>query len=124
MIRHRILAVLGLIAILGCEARTPKKQVGSLKEWVVGSWMRTDDRTYWNFSEQGQMLTSGRVPIGGSYGTEEPNKVTVLISGAGAVSAGMQLGLPLDEAKNLKITFTVKDDEMQPVGSSVVFVKK
>lgn len=124
MIRHRILAVLGLIVVLGCEARTPKKQVGSLKEWVVGSWMRTDDRTYWNFSEQGEMLTSGRVPIGGSYGTEEPNKVTVLISGAGAVSAGMQLGLPLDEAKNLKITFTVKDDEMQPVGSSVTFVKK
>ena len=124
MIRHRSLLVLGLIAILGCDSKPPQKQVGTLKEWVVGNWMRTDDRTTWNFSEQGEMLTSGRVPIGGSYGTEEPNKVMVLISGAGALSASAQLGLPLDEAKNLKITFIVQDDEMQPAGSSVVFVKK
>ena len=124
MIRHRILVVLGLIAILGCDAKPAQKQVGTLKEWVVGTWMRTDDRSMWNFSEAGEVMTSGRVPIGGSYGVEEPNKVNVLITGSGAVTAGMQLGLPLDEAKNLKIQFLVKDDEMKPVGSTTIFKKK
>ena len=126
MPRSFILAALGIFALFGCEARTKQKQVGTLREWVVGSWMRTDDRIYWNFSADGEMVTSGRAPIGGSYSVEEPNKVQVLITGANAQSASKMLGLPLDEAKNLKINFEVQDDEMRLAGvpSSVVFRKK
>src|SRR5204862_3205307 len=55
----------------------------------------------------------GRVPIGGSYGTEEPNKVRVTISGANALSAAAMLGLKVDQSQNLTINFFVDGDEMK-----------
>jgi hypothetical protein len=126
MIHRRAVVALGLFLLIGCEPRKVQKQVGPLRDWIVGSWMRTDDRVFWNFSADGEMITSGRVPIGGSYSTEEPNKVLVLITGANALSAAAQLGLAADENKNLKINFVVQDDEMKVVGvnSTVVFQKK
>jgi hypothetical protein len=113
-----------LLGAPGCKGKR-KKQTGTLKEWIVGSWVRNDDLTVWSFNADGEMITSGQLPIGGSYGTLEPDKVKVTISGAGAVTAGMMLGLPVDESKTLIIIFTVKDDEMRPanVKSDVVFQK-
>lgn len=119
-------AALCVLALAGCDGRKKKAQVGPLKDWVVGTWIRTDDYIDWNFTPGGEMLTGGRVPIGGSYGTEEPNKVKVHISGANAITAAGMLGLRVDENQNLYINFIVDGDEMRvtDVASSVVFVKK
>lgn len=121
-------AVLGaaLVAALGC-GKPHQKRSGPLKDWIVGEWVREDDPNWWTFSAQGEMVTTGRVPIGGSYSTEEPDKVEVVISGAGALSASMMLKVPVDpETKNLYLHFVVADDEMRPAGieSKTVFRKR
>ena len=118
--------VVVLLALAGCDARKKQPQVGPLRDWIVGTWIRSDDRLDWNFGADGQMMTGGRSPIGGNYSTEEPDKVLVHISGANALSAAMQLGLKVDSNQNLYIHFAVDGDEMKvtDVVSTVVFVKK
>jgi len=118
--------VICLLALAGCEARKKQAQVGPLKDWIVGMWIRTDDHLDWNFTADNQMMTGGRVPIGGSYSTEEPNKVKVTISGANALSAASMLGLRVDQNQNLYINFIVDGDEMKvtDVASTVLFIKK
>lgn len=126
------LAVVGLALILGLAGlwagcgKPHQKRTGPLKDWIVGDWAREDDPNWWNFNASGEMMTTGRLPIGGSYSTEEPDKVEVVISGAGAVTASMMLGVPLNEAKNLIVHFVVEDDEMRPAGikSKTVFRKR
>lgn len=110
----------------GC-GKPRQKRTGPLKDWIVGDWARQDDPNWWTFNAQGEMMTTGRVPIGGSYNVEEPNKVEVIISGAGAFSASAMLGVPVNpENKNLYLHFIVEDDEMRPAGmkSETVFRKK
>lgn len=111
---------------IGC-GKPRMKRTGPLKEWIVGDWARQDDPNWWNFSPAGEMITTGRLPIGGSYSVEEPNKVEVIISGAGAFTASTMLGVPLNpENRNLYLHFIVEDDEMRPAGvkSETVFRKK
>ena len=122
----RTAAFLALLALAGCDARKKQPQVGPLRDWIVGTWIRSDDRLDWNFNSAGEMMTGGRSPIGGNYSTEEPDKVLVHISGANALSAAMQLGLKVDSNQNLYIHFAVDGDEMKvtDVVSTVVFVKK
>lgn len=118
--------ITGPILSLGC-GKARMKRTGTLKEWMVGDWARSDDPNWWNFNAQGEMNTSGRLPIGGSYSTEEPNKVEVVISGAGAVTASQMLNVPLNpENRNLYLHFIVENDEMRPAGikSEVVFRKQ
>lgn len=125
MIRAAVVAV-ALLAVLGCGERKKKPQVGPIKDWIVGTWIRTDDHLDWNFNSNGEVMTGGRSPIGGNYSTEEPNKVKVHISGANALTAAMQLGLRVDQNQNLWINFQVDGDEMRvtDVVSTVIFVKK
>jgi hypothetical protein len=122
------LALLLPLALAGCEKKEErKKQVGPLKEWIVGSWARQDDPNWWTFTADGEFSTGGRVPISGSYGTEEPHTIKISISGAGAVSASVLLGVPLSgENKNLYLDLVVQDDEMRPTGiaSKTVWRKK
>jgi hypothetical protein len=115
-----------ILALAGCEARTKKPQVGPIRDWIVGTWIRNDDHLDWNFDAGGEVLTGGRVPIGGSYATEEPNRVKVHISGANALSAASMLGLRADENQNLWVNFIVDGDEMKvtDVASTVLFIKK
>lgn len=122
----RIAAIALCVLALGGCGRSKKAQVGPLKDWIVGTWIRSDDYLDWNFASNGEMLTGGRLPIGGSYSTEEPNKVKVHISGANALTAAAMLGLRCDENQNLWIHFAVDGDEMRvtDVASDVVFVKK
>jgi hypothetical protein len=123
----RILPALLCLAVLaGCDARSKKAQVGPLKDWIVGTWIRNDDHLDWNFNSGGEVMTGGRSPIGGSYAVEEPNKVEVHISGANALTASMQLGLKADANQNLYIHFVVDGDEMHvtDVASTVLFIKK
>lgn len=121
-----LLLCLALAPSAGCGKPT-QKQVGPIKQWIVGEWVRSDDGIGWNFTADNQMMTGGRLPIGGSYSTEEPNKVKVNITGSNAVTASMQLGLKCDdnENQNLTINFVVKDDEMRlaDIKSDVVFRK-
>ena len=115
-----------LIQGVGC-GKPRVKRTGPLKDWIVGDWARQDDPNWWSFSASGEMTTTGRLPIGGSYSTEEPNKVEVIISGAGAFTASTMLGVPVNpENKNLYLHFIVEDDEMRPAGmkSESVFRKK
>src|SRR5438552_10324124 len=91
-----LLAAAGTAFLAGC-GKASKKQVGTLKEWIVGDWSRQDDPNYWNFNAQGEMNTSGRLPIGGSYEVVDPDRIKVTISGAGAVSASVMLGVPRHE---------------------------
>ena len=115
-----------VLALAGCEARKKHAQAGPIKDWIVGTWIRNDDLLDWNFTAGGEMVTGGRVPIGGSYSTEEPNKVKVTISGANALSAASMLGLRVDQNQNLYINFLVDGDEMKvtDVASTVLFIKK
>jgi hypothetical protein len=121
-----MLAVPPLFA--GCgKTEEHKKQVGPLKEWIVGSWAREDDPNWWTFTADGEFSTSGRLPITGSYGIQEPNIIKISISGAGAMPASVMLGVPLTgENKNLSLDLVVKDDEMRPasISSKTVFRKK
>ena len=98
----------------GCGKEESKKQVGPLKSWIVGTWVRQDDGIAWQFQEGNEFITTGQLPIGGSYATEEPDTVKITVSGGGAISAGMQLGFPVDANQNMYATFKVKDDEMRP----------
>src|SRR5260221_14470253 len=125
MIRTAAIA-LCVLALAGCEARKKQAQVGPLKDWIVGMWIRNDDHIDWNFNDSGEMTTGGRLPIGGSYSTEEPNKVKVHISGAAALTAASMLGLRADANQNLWINFEVNGDEMKvtDVASTVRFIKK
>jgi hypothetical protein len=113
-----------LAAAGGCD-RAKQKQVGAIKEWIVGEWVRSDDGIGWSFSADNQMITGGRLPVGGSYSTEEPNKVKVYITGANALTSAMQLNLRCDASQNLTINFIVEDDEMRlaDIKSKVVFRK-
>jgi len=115
-----------LLVLAGCEARKKQAQVGPLKDWIVGMWIRNDDHIDWNFNAGGEMMTGGRLPIGGSYSTEEPNKVKVHISGANALTAASMLGMRADSSQNLWINFEVNGDEMKvtDVPSTVLFIKK
>jgi hypothetical protein len=115
-----ILVLLVALALAGCGKKEEhKKQVGPIKDWIVGSWAREDDPNWWTFTAEGEFSTTGRVPITGSYGTEEPNIVKITISGAGASTASYMLGVPLSgENKNLYLDLVVTDDEMRP--SSIV----
>jgi hypothetical protein len=124
--RVSVIAASLLLALLGCEERKKQARVGPLRDWIVGSWVRSDDRIEWNFSAEGGIQTSARVPIEGTYTVEEPDKVQIRISGAAAITAAMQLGLRTDENKNLTIDLVVQDDEMKPSGitSTVVFRKR
>jgi hypothetical protein len=115
-----------LLPGVGC-GKPKKMRTGPLKDWIVGDWARQDDPNWWNFDANGQMNTTGRLPIGGSYSVEEPNKVEVMISGAAAMTASTMLGVPLNpENRNLYLHFIVEDDEMRPAGikSETVFRKK
>jgi|SRR5579859_3936981 len=117
----------GLLAAgAGC-GKPRQKRTGPLKDWIVGDWARQDDPNWWNFNANGEMTTTGRLPIGGSYSVEEPNKVEVTITGAGALTASSMLGIPVSgENRNLYLHFIVEDDEMRPAGvkSATVFRKK
>jgi hypothetical protein len=111
---------------VGC-GKPRQKRTGPLKDWIVGDWARQDDPNWWNFSPNGEMSTTGRLPIGGSYSVEEPNKVEVVITGAAAFTASSMLGVPVSgENRNLILHFIVEDDEMRPAGikSESVFRKK
>jgi hypothetical protein len=125
-LRHAVIAVLLAAALLGCEERKKQSRVGPLRDWIVGTWLRSDDRAEWTFSAEGEMQTGGRAPIVGNYSVEEPDKVLIHIAGAQALSAAVQLGLRADENKNLYINLVVQDDEMKPAGisSTVVFRKR
>jgi hypothetical protein len=114
-----------LLAAAGGCGRAKQKQVGAIKEWIVGEWVRSDDGIGWSFSADNQMITGGRLPVGGSYSTEEPNKVKVYITGANALTSAVQLNLRCDANQNLTINFIVEDDEMRlaDVKSAVVFRK-
>ena len=113
---------------LGCGKEESKKQVGPLKDWIVGDWVRQDDGIAWNFNAGNEFMTTGRLPIGGGYSVEEPDKVKIHVAGGGAITASMQLGFPVDANQNMYGTFQVKDDEMRPFGkdakTSVVFKKQ
>jgi hypothetical protein len=116
----------GLACPAGC-GKARKKRTGPLKEWIVGDWARNDDPHVWTFNDRGELSTTGRLPITGTYSVEEPDRVEILISGAGAVTASMMLGIPLDpETRNLHLRMTVQDDEMRPSGllSDTVFVRR
>src|SRR5258708_4908876 len=115
-----------LLAIAGCGARKKQAQVGPIKDWIVGMCIRNDDHIDWNFNADGEMMTGGRLQIGGSYSTEEPNKVKVHISGANALTAASILGMRADSSQNLWINFVVDGDEMKvtDVPSTVLFIKK
>jgi hypothetical protein len=121
-----ILFAASIVLTGGC-GRTKQKQVGPINQWIIGEWVRSDDGIGWNFSADNQMITGGRLPVGGSYSTEEPNKVKVLITGANAVTSAMQLNLKMDEGEgqNLTIRLVVEDDEMRlaDIKSDVVFRK-
>ncbi len=121
-----LIAALSVLALAGCDARSKKAQVGPLKDWIVGTWIRNDDHMDWNFNGGDEVKTGGRVPIEGSYSVTEPNKVEVHIVGAAALSAATQLGLKADANQNLWIHFVVDGDEMRvtDVQSTVVFIKK
>ena len=124
--RHAVVGILiCLAAAAGGCGRAKQKQVGPIQQWILGEWVRSDDGIGWTFSADNQMMTGGRVPIGGSYATEEPNKVKVYITGANALTAAMQLQLKLDENQNLTINFVVIDDEMKlaDIKSEVIFRK-
>jgi len=114
------------LALAGCGARKKQARVGPIRDWIVGTWIRSDDHLDWNFNASGEMMTGGRLPIGGSYSTEEPDKVRVHIAGAGALSAAAMLGLRADANQNLYVNFVVDGDEMKvtDVASAVLFIKK
>ena len=122
-----LIALAALLAAAGGCGRTKQKQVGPIKQWIIGEWVRNDDGIGWNFSADNQMISGGRLPVGGSYSTEEPNKVKVYITGANAHTSAMQLGLRCDDSENqnLTINFIVQDDEMRlaDIKSDVVFRK-
>lgn len=124
--KNALTAALCLLALAGCDGRSKKAQVGPIKDWIVGTWIRNDDHMDWNFSAGDEMKTGGRVPIEGSYSVTEPNKVEVHIVGAAALSAATQLGLRADANQNLWIHFVVDGDEMRitDVPSQTVFIKK
>ena len=120
-----LVASTGALLLSGC-GKPRKKQVGPLKEWIIGDWARQDDPNYWNFNVSNEMNTSGRLPIGGSYEVVDPDRIKVTISGAGATPASIMLGIPKHENGNLYLEFVVKDDEMRPAGikSETVFIKQ
>ena len=123
--KRSLAIVLCLAALAGCE-RKKQAQTGPLRDWIVGTWIRNDDHIDWNFNANGEVMTGGRLPIGGAYSTEEPNKVHVHIAGANALTAASMLGLRADPNQNLYVNFVVDGDEMKvtDVASSVIFVKK
>ena len=126
--RMAVVAILiCVVAAAGGCGRTKQKQVGPIKQWIIGEWVRTDDGIGWSFSADNQMISGGRMPVGGGYSTEEPNKVQVKITGANALTSAMQLGLQCDDdaKQNLTINFIVEDDEMRlaDIKSEVVFRK-
>jgi hypothetical protein len=125
--RVAMLALVVAALLLGCGKEERKKQVGPLKDWITGSWVRDDDPIAWTFNGAGEFSTGGRVPIEGSYEVVEPNTIKISVSGAGASTASIQLGVPLTgENRNLYLDLTVQDDEMRPasVASKTVFRKK
>jgi hypothetical protein len=117
-----------VLCLSGCGDQPGKKRTGALKDWIVGDWVRQDDGIAWSFHPGGEFMTTGRLPIGGGYSTEEPDKVKIQVTGSGAMTASMQLGFPITGNDTMNGTFTVKDDEMRPSGpnakTSVVFKKQ
>jgi hypothetical protein len=125
----RLFLCLAAVAALGCGGDQPsKKRVGPLKDWIVGDWVRQDDGIAWNFNAGGEFITQGRLPVGGAYSVEEPDKVTIVVTGSNAITSSMQLGFPIVGNETMKGTFVVKDDEMRPSGpnakTTVVFKKQ
>jgi hypothetical protein len=126
--RTAILALVVPLWLAGCgEKQERKKQVGPLKDWIIGTWVRNDDPIGWVFGANGEFATTGRVPIEGRYEVVEPDTIKISISGAGAMTASSILGVPLQgENRNLYLDLAVKDDEMRPssIASKTVFRKK
>jgi hypothetical protein len=118
-----------LLCLPGCgDSQPAKKRTGALKDWIVGDWVRQDDGIAWNFNAGGEFITTGRLPVGGAYSTEEPDKVMIVVTGSNAITSSMQLGFPIVGNETMKGTFVVQDDEMRPSGpnakTSVVFKKQ
>lgn len=110
----------------GCGKKRLARNNMPLKDWVVGNWVRTDDYTVWQWKADGEMITTGQIPVAGSYGVEEPNTVKFFCSGGNAMTTSMMLGVPVDrDSQSLTIVFEVKEDEMRVVSqkSDVVWRK-
>lgn len=110
----------------GCGKKRLARNNMPLKDWIVGNWVRTDDYTVWQWKADGEMITTGQLPVAGSYGVQEPNTVTFLCSGGNAVTTSSMLDVKMDTAsQSLTIVFEVKEDEMRVVGmkSDVVWRK-
>ena len=121
-----VLLALMVVASGAACGRKKVARTGPLKEWVVGNWVRTDEGIVWQFKDDGEMITTGALPVAGSYSTEEPSTVKVLISGANAITTSAQLGVPVDpQSQSLELVFRVEDDAMKVVGlqSDVVWHK-
>ena len=121
-----VLLALILVASGAACGRKKVTRTGPLKEWIVGNWVRTDEGIVWQFKADGEMITTGALPVAGSYFSEEPSTVKVLISGANAMTTSAQLDVPVDPAsQSLELVFKVEDDEMKVVGieSDVVWRK-
>ncbi|HYE98819.1 MAG TPA: hypothetical protein VEJ18_07910 [Planctomycetota bacterium] len=119
------LALVLAVSTAGC-GRKKVVRSGPLNQWIVGQWVRTDEGIVYEFKADGEMITTGALPVAGSYSTEEPATVKVLISGANAHTTSAQLGVPVDPvSQSLELVFNVQDDEMRVVGikSDVVWRK-
>lgn len=113
------LVLLALLLGLASTACGRKKvaRSGPLNQWIVGQWVRTDEGIVYEFKADGEMITTGALPVAGSYSTEEPSTVKVMISGANAITTSAQLGVPVDPvSQSLELVFKVEDDEMRVVG--------
>jgi hypothetical protein len=105
-----------LAAGAGCGEKK-KVRVGPLKDWIVGNWIRVDDPLTWQFKADGELMTTGALPVTGSYQVTEPDTIVLLVSGANAITTSAQLGVPVDPvSQSLTITFKVQDDEMRVAG--------
>lgn len=122
------LVFVALILALSAPGCGRKKVLrsGPLNQWIVGQWVRTDEGIVYEFKADGEMITTGALPVAGSYSTEEPATVKVMVSGANAMTTSAQLGVPVDPvSQSLELVFRVEDDEMKVVGvqSDVVWRK-
>ena len=129
--RHRPWIAFAALVLLaagaaGCGKKRLARNNMPLKDWIVGNWIRTDDYTVWQFKGDGEMITTGQIPVAGSFEVVEPNTVKFLCSGGNAMTTSMMLGVKVDSAsQSLTLVFEVKEDEMRVVSekSDVVWRK-